>query len=255
MNRQQWVIAINTFRELVRTRVFLILAIFAILMTSLSTFLGEMTFGTQKRVIIDMGLAAMHIVLVILSVFVSVSFVRREIENKSVMSLLSKPLSRFDYFMGKFLGGWFLNLIFAILALSILRLILGNLVGVAPEIWFQVCLGMILEMSILLALSLFLAMVLKGFTSMATCVGIFLLGHWLQDLTFFARKSKNETFVVFADVMNWIVPNLEMFNWRSYLFVGKSASEQILPAFLHASGWVIVLLTLLVLVVRRKDIV
>ncbi len=255
MNRQQWVIAFNTFRELVRSRVFLVLIVFAVLIFFMSLILGNLTFGDHYRVVLDFGLTAIQIVLVVLSVLLSISLVRKEIENKSVMSLLSKPLSRTDYFLGKFLGCLLLNVIFAFLGLVILYLILWEMNEADIKVWFQVYAGIIFESSVLLSLSLFLGMALQGVSSMAVCVGVFLLGHWLDSLFFFAQKSGNIVFINFAKIVSWLLPNLEMFNWRGYLYTGKIPEGLFFPAALHCMGWTIILLSLLNFMMKKKDII
>ena len=255
MNRLQWIIAFNTFRELVRSRVFLILAVFAFLMSLLSLVLGSLTFGDHYRVILDFGLTAVHLAMVVLSVFVSISLVRKEIDNKLVMSLLSKPLSRSDYFLGKFFGCLLLKMIFVALSFVILRLILWQMQTADLMGWIQVYLGFIFEGGVLLALSLLLGMALQGFSSVAVCVGLFLFGHWLDSLNFFAHKSKEPLFIGFSDFVGWVIPNLEMFNWRRYLYAGHIPNGLFTPALLHALGWTILLLFMLNFMMRKKDIV
>ena len=97
-------IARNTFREAVRDRVLYNLVLFVLLITASAIFLGELTAGQEARTIVDFGLGAMLVFGAFISIFVGVSLVSKEIERRTVFAIFSKPVSRSEFIIGKYLG-------------------------------------------------------------------------------------------------------------------------------------------------------
>ena len=97
-------VAANTFRETVRERVLYNLILFALLMMVSGLFLGQLSVGQDEKIIKDVGLAAMDVFGTLIAVFIGVGLVSKEIERRSLHPLLAKPLSRGEFFLGKFAG-------------------------------------------------------------------------------------------------------------------------------------------------------
>jgi ABC-type transport system involved in multi-copper enzyme maturation permease subunit len=97
-------VAANTFRETVRERVLYNLLLFAILMTLSGLLLGQLSIRQDEKILKDIGLAAMEIFGVLISVFIGTGLVSKEIERRSLYPLLAKPLTRGEFFLGKFAG-------------------------------------------------------------------------------------------------------------------------------------------------------
>jgi len=94
----------NTFRECIRERVLYNLVIFAILMILSGLFLGQLSIRQDEKILKDIGLASMDFFGTLIAVFVGVGLVGKEIERRSLYPLLAKPLSRDEFFLGRFLG-------------------------------------------------------------------------------------------------------------------------------------------------------
>jgi ABC-type transport system involved in multi-copper enzyme maturation permease subunit len=97
-------VAANTFRETVRERVLYNLLLFAILMTLSGLLLGQLSIRQDEKILKDIGLAAMDLFGVLIAVFIGTGLVSKEIERRSLYPLLAKPLSRGEFFLGKFAG-------------------------------------------------------------------------------------------------------------------------------------------------------
>src|ERR1700734_4440231 len=103
------VVAINTFREAVRDRVLYNLLFFALVMIAASILVGEISIGISRLVIINLGLTAISIFGLVMSIFIGVGLVYKEIEKRTLYSLLAKPIKRWEFIVGKF-GGLLLTL-------------------------------------------------------------------------------------------------------------------------------------------------
>ena len=98
------VVAVNVFRESVRDRVPYNLVVFAILLIASSYLIGQLTAGQDVKIIKDLGLAATSIFGLFIAVFIGIGLVSKEVEKRSIYSLLAKPIQRHDLVVGKYLG-------------------------------------------------------------------------------------------------------------------------------------------------------
>src|SRR5436305_12054357 len=97
-------VAINVFRESVRDRVPYNLVIFAILLIGASFVLGQLTAGQDVKIIKDLGLAATSVFGLFIAIFIGIGLVSKEVERRSIYSLLAKPIRRQEFLLGKYLG-------------------------------------------------------------------------------------------------------------------------------------------------------
>src|ERR1044072_1844511 len=97
-------IARNAFREAFRDRVLYNLVLFVLLLTAASIFIGELSAGQERKVIVDLGLSAMLLFGMFFAVFVCVGLVYKEIERRTIYAVFSKPVGRGEFLVGKYLG-------------------------------------------------------------------------------------------------------------------------------------------------------
>ncbi|HSB73848.1 MAG TPA: ABC transporter permease [Candidatus Methylomirabilis sp.] len=97
-------IAFNTFREAIRDRILYSLLVFAMAMIGASVILSMLSVGGEARIIKDLGLAAIGLVGTLIAVFIGVGLVHKEIERRTLYTIITKPIRRADFVLGKFLG-------------------------------------------------------------------------------------------------------------------------------------------------------
>lgn len=102
--RQIYAIALNTFREAVRNRILYLILFFSLLLIGSSGVLGELTTSDKEKIIKDLGFAAISWFGLAISVFLGVSLVYNELEKKTIYTIVSKPISRWQFLLGKFAG-------------------------------------------------------------------------------------------------------------------------------------------------------
>lgn len=254
--RVMWVITYNTFKEIIRDRILLGIAIFAVLLFGLSIALGELSFAENARITIDLGLAGIHFSCVILALFIGSHLVWKEIEKQTILTVLTKRISRVQFLIGKFFG---MALVLAVveLGLSAVLIVLLYQVGMSPElVFFQASAGIFLESLIILGFTLLFGVISKPLLAMMMVGGIFLIGHWQSSMAYFAKKSNSLWFVGFEKVLKVIVPDLERFNWRDLVVYRETVSlGDFSFALAHAGLWLIILISLSALLFERKDFV
>src|SRR3977135_3121775 len=94
----------NAFREAVRDRVLYNLVLFVLLLTAAAVFLGDLSGGQERKIVVDLGLSALLLFGVFIAIFVGVGLVYKEIERRTVYAIFSKPVSRGEFLIGKYLG-------------------------------------------------------------------------------------------------------------------------------------------------------
>ena len=104
MTRAIGIIALNVFRESVRDKVLYNLVFFAIVLMGASYLIGQLTAGQDVKIIKDLGLAATSVFGLFIAVFIGIGLVSKEVERRSIYSLLSKPIERHHLIVGKYVG-------------------------------------------------------------------------------------------------------------------------------------------------------
>lgn len=254
--RAVWVIAKNTFREIIRDRILYGICVFALFLLGISLALGQLSFAEQARISADFGFTGIQIGVCVLAVFVGSTLVAREIEKQTILTLLARPISRTQFLMGKFAG---LSLVILTIMVGLGLVLLGVVAFLNLSIkWnFLVALfGVFLEADILLAFALLFGTFSRPIMTVIFTVSLFLIGHWVNSLYFFIEKSTSSSFKMIGTVITKIVPNLEMFNWRSApIYDSVIPLTQILHSLAYAVGWIVFLSVLTSLIFRRRDFV
>src|SRR5581483_1696697 len=97
-------IAANVFKESVRDKILYSLVLFAVLLIAASLLLSQLTAGQEVKIIKDLGLAAISVIGLFIAVFIGIGLVSKEVEKRSIYSLLAKPMTRPQLILGKFFG-------------------------------------------------------------------------------------------------------------------------------------------------------
>lgn len=252
-----WALARTTLREMLRERVFLVVVLIAVALLGLSFLLGALSFAEQQKILTDFGFLAIQVAALGVSLFSGSYLLSKEIEKQTCLLILSRPVSRDQFILGKLLGVLALNT----LLIGALALLLCALLGLwkTPEVlgtYAVICLSLWFESAILLCLVICFSLIVRPVLALGAGVMVFLLGHWLGDLSFFAEKSKEAIFIQAVQVFHWITPNFYRMNWKSFYFLENGIPAQnVVWMVAHMSGWALLLVLITNFFFRRKDIV
>src|SRR6266513_5165048 len=95
---------VNTLTELTRLKVFYVLLVFALLLIGSSIFMAQFTFQQEFQILKDISLGAMSIFTSLLAILATARLIPQEIEDRTIYTILAKPVPRFEYVLGKLLG-------------------------------------------------------------------------------------------------------------------------------------------------------
>ena len=207
-------IALNTFREAVRDRVLYNLVAFAVLMCGTAILVGQISFGIEKLVVINLGLTAVSLFGVVISIFIGIGLVSKEIDKRTLYTLLSRPVRRWEFVLGKFLGlvgTLFVNTFFMAIG------VLGAMLYVShrfakPDGWVLVAVYFIvLQFVIVTALALLFSSFSSPLMSAVFAFSLFIVGAFAEDLRGFAGMTRGITRWI-ATAAAYLVPNFSALN-------------------------------------------
>jgi Cu-processing system permease protein len=250
-----WCLALNTYREVVRDRILYGLLLFALMLIVLSLALGQLSFAEQARISTNFGLAAMHLSAVALAIFIGGHLIYKELERKTILTILVRPISRLQFLFGKALG---LSLVLFVMILGLMAVMSFVLyvLGSSPSwmlLWIGV--GLFFECLVLLGWTLFLSTFLKPLLAISCTVGLFLIGHWQSSLRFFADKADSGLLPVVATIVRYTVPDLERVDWKAFMIYPEGwQNSAALWSILYCFAWFVTLILLARLVFERKDV-
>ncbi len=246
-------VAANTFRETVRERVLYNLVFFAILMTLAGLLLGQLSIRQDEKILKDMGLAAMDLFGTLIAVFIGTGLVSKEIERRSLYPLLAKPLSRGEFFLGKFSGLGFTLLVNLSVMLAGLLLTLA-VSGRRPDTAlltavYPIFLGLLLVVAFAM---LFSTLTTSTLAALLT-VGVVVVGRF-ADVIRGMREVVPGVPGWLVDALFTIVPNFSNFDFKNKVAYGEAVSVGVLCwVTLYAAAWIVVALGLGLASFRSRD--
>lgn len=188
-------VALNTFREAVRDRVFYNLLLFAVLLVGASLVIGQLAAGQDVKIIKDLGLAASLLFGVGIAVFIGIQLVAREVERRSVHATLSKPVSRPTFLLGKYVGLLLtlgVNIVVMAVALFAVLAVYGALtppgvqaIWTAPALDPRLLAALALiyvELAVVTAIALLFSTYSSALLSATFTSAIWVAGHFVGDL-------------------------------------------------------------------------
>jgi ABC-type transport system involved in multi-copper enzyme maturation permease subunit len=209
-------IALNTFRENLRDKLLYNLLIFALLMIGSSLLLMRLTLGEFHRLLLDIGLGSVNIFSVLIAIFVGIGLVSKEIDKKTIYTIVSKPVARFEFLLGKFFG-LTITLLVNILVMTAGLLAVLMAQSVPIELVLFKAIGLILlECMVVTAVALLCSTFTSATLSAIFTLAIYVIGHLTADLKTFSLKMEGLGRSV-LEGMYYLLPNLERFNLKGHV--------------------------------------
>lgn len=248
------VIAAQTFTEARRNKVFYSIFLFALIVILNSYIFTEVTITTVDRMIKDTGIAAINIFALALMVFTGIGVINREIDRRSIYAVVAKPIGRYEFIVGKYLGLLAMMLATCGLMFAGLLIALHSFKTPITEAVFLGLLGIFLEVAVLGAFAVLCSTFTNSFVSGFMTAAMFISGHLSAELKFFAAKSDSSVVRTVGEGLYLLVPNLERFNYKYHVAYDLTVSASSLGMNgLYALGYVAAFLTGAVVIFSQRD--
>lgn len=249
-----WTIARNTFREAIRDRILYGLLAFALLLIGTSVALADLSIGQQQRLVKDIGLGAISLIGVLMAVFLGITLVSREIERRTVYTILSKPIHRYQFLLGRYLG------LVATIGVNVVVMGAGLAALVLAKGWWHPNLlaALLLVTEELLVVAA-IATLFSSFTTPTLAaiftLGLFVVGHLTGTLRTLAERAPEAATRAFAAALYYLLPNLEAFNVKGRVANREAVSLlEVGLASGYAALYLLAVLALAVVVFERREL-
>ena len=258
--RRTWALALNTLTELVRLKIFYFLLIFALLLIGSSAFLLQFSFQDQFQMLKDLSLGAMSIFTSLLAILATAGLLPKDIEDRTLYTILAKPVSRLEYLLGKLCGVVLLLLVAMVLMGAMFAAVLvwrshvvsaeilasgaspeevaqqlGGLHATAfnPNLWAG---GLVIytKACLLASMTLFISTFASSslFTIIVSVV-VYFIGHlqstardyWQASRTLVGAGVLTKTFLAVVAI---VFPDFQMFNLVDEIVVGTPVATALL---------------------------
>jgi ABC-type transport system involved in multi-copper enzyme maturation permease subunit len=261
-------VAWHVFKESVRDRVLYAIGAFALVLVAASVLVGQLTAGQDVKIIKDLGLATIEIAGLLMTVFIGVGLVAREIDRRSIYSLLAKPLPRWEFILGKYAGlvltivvnvaamtaALYLMLLY--MSLTLPSNVLASLD--APPVDVRLLISVLLitaELALLTAIAVFFS----TFSSSALWSTIFTLGLYVAgvespDLRNFNNIVDAPAMAHVVSAIGWIIPAFSAFDVKDQVVHGLHVpAGLVLQTLAYAGVYIAVLLVAAVAIFSRRE--
>jgi len=258
--RKIFALATNTYREALRQKVLYTLGFFGLLIIFSAYFIAQLSVGgVFEKIVKDIGLFAIFFFGIFLSITMGVSLVFKEVERRTIYTILSKPVSRLEFVLGKYLG-----LVFVVGLMTSLMLLAfyGVLSFYATSLDVALLKGaylMFVEFCVIISICLVFSSYSSALMSSMFAFSFFVLGHLSDNfanmLMTFAKKYNIDPEKVFP-----IAKLVELFNLDIFVIHTKVVHGMAIPKYymwkatLYGLAWIVLCLSLSMLLFRRKDL-
>lgn len=250
-------IASNTFREAVRDRVLYNLIAFALLISGAAIFIGQISIEIERLVVVNLGLTAVSLFGVVIAIFIGIGLVSKEIERRTLYTVLSRPVRRWEFIIGKFFGlagTLVVNTFFMAVGVFAALLYVAHKFSSADGFIFVALYFIILEFLILCSLALLFSSFSSPLLSAVFTFSLFVIGSFADDLRGFAAMTHGVARWI-ATAAAYLVPNFSTLNVISAVAHQQSIGAQlILQNTFYALFYSAMALSGAVLIFERRNL-
>ncbi len=214
MNSRIGYVAFNTFREAVRDRVLYNLVAFAVLLSGAAILVGEISIDIERLVVVNLGLTAVSLFGVVIAIFMGIGLVSKEIEKRTLYTVLARPVRRWEFVVGKFFGltgTLVVNTFFMAIGVFLALLYVAHKFGKADIPVLVALYFIVLEFLIVCALALLFSSFSTPLMSAVFSFALFIIGSLAEDLRGFAHITHGLAGIVATGVA-YLVPNFSALN-------------------------------------------
>jgi Cu-processing system permease protein len=250
-------IALNTFRESVRDRVLYNLILFVLLLVGASVFISDLSVYLESQFAATLGLSAMLVFGALIAIFTGVGLVYKEIDKRTVYNMLSKPVRRSEFIIGKYLGLCITLLVNSAVMIFATELAILYVNGGFVELHRTVLAAgylVYLELALMVAVALMFSSFSTPMLSALFSFAIYVIGSLSKDLLMMASITQSEITKGVLKALYYLLPNLSNFG-----FITQASHGQVVPltmalsATIYAIVYISILLSAAVLIFQRKN--
>jgi ABC-type transport system involved in multi-copper enzyme maturation permease subunit len=250
-------IASNTFREAVRDRVLYNLIAFALLLSGAAILVGQISIEIEKLVVINLGLTAVSLFGVVIAIFIGIGLVSKEIDKRTLYTVLSRPVRRWEFIIGKFCGlagTLVVNAFFMAVGVFAALFYVSHKFVRADALILVALYFIVLEFLIVCSVALLFSSFSSPLLSAVFTFSLFVIGSFAEDLRNFAGMAHGVSRWL-ATGAAYLVPNFSAFNViTSIAHEQPVAAQLILQNTLYALFYAAMALSGAILIFEHRNL-
>jgi len=246
-------LARNTFREAIRNKVLYSFVGFSFVFMIASIFMGEVTIGEKVKIIKDLGLSSIQLFGIFIAIFVGIGLIYKEIDKRTIYTIITRPISRAEFIIGKYFGLVFTLFILTLVMTCFFLAIVFYYSHIFEWMLLVPIVFIFIELMVITAMSIFFSSYASPFLSALLTLLFFVTGHMTYQLRSFS-KSYGNIYETIMSVAYYVLPNLENFNFKSRI-VHKLpiSSNELIFSFGYGLLWIFTLIMIASLIFRKRD--
>lgn len=248
-------IAHNVFRETVREQVLYLLLLFGGIMAAAFALLPQFTGLAERDLIPNVGTAAIEVVSLVVVAFVGANLINREIDKRTILPLIAKPLGRADFLLGKLLGLWaVLVVLIGVMTGGLLLLMAAAKVFLPIGAVFISSGFLCMQFLLLGTFALFYGSFTSSLVASLLTFATYLVGHFSADLLQLGKISDNPGTKRLTEALFLVLPDLSRTNLKNLAIYGDlPAPEQLWQNGLYTLSYTLVVLSLTIVIFGKKE--
>lgn len=249
-------IAIYTFREAVRNKILYSILFFAIALIFLALAIGPASLNQDERIINDVGFFALSFFGNVVAIFLGVTMLFQELERKTIYTILSKPVARRTYFLGKFAGmALTLAVQVAIMSAALFAVLLIRGDSISSLQLYAVALAWV-ETLVIAGVALFFSSFSTPYVSGFLTFGVFLVGRLVPELQAYLPKIESPAAVALGRGIIAVAPDLQLFTLSTQINYDIVVPfSYVVSAATYGLSYTAVFLLIGVLIFERRDFI
>lgn len=253
--KPSWVIAKNTYKEIIRDKLLYGIFFIAVLVTTSSFFLATISLEQNARVLENIGLEAINLFTLFICVFVATNSMYKDIDRRAFYLLFSKPINRGQYILGKF-GGSMLLLATSLLILTGLFSLGSWFIDKSVVTAALINLGYaFMEIGLISALAIMFSCFTAPLNAALYSLAIYIIGHSLDLLRKFVESMDSRILHGVVNFFYYLLPNLEKFNVRGSVLYGIAIPPaHILWSIVYFLVYTSAVLALAVTIINKREV-
>jgi len=248
-------IANNGFQEVIRDRILYFIGFFSLLLILAQRIIPEIAAGTHEKILLDFGIGAIAILSVIVAIFVGTALINKEIEKRTLLMLIPKPISRAELILGKHLG---LTAVLGVTVIIMMGIYLAMLsfsdISYPTGALVIAAVYLLLELSLIVAVAILFGVFTSSILATLLSFGVYLMGHFSEDLVELGKLSENASIESLTTSLYLVLPNLSRLDLKNEAVYGSlPSSAELLNHALYGILYTALLLIISMIVFAQKE--
>lgn len=244
-----------TFLEVYRSKLMISLAFLAFGLICVSYVASEFAYGAPAKVALDVGFGVMSISNLIISIFIGANLINKEIEQRTLYMVISKPISRAAFLMGK---------IFGLSSILLINSLVLGLLSIFIYLFFEGAYSPLMAWSILfsflevftvLIFSIFFSLITNTTLSVVFTITVFIVGHALNETSKLMLVKISSFYSTLLDFAFIVVPNFYKLNLKDFVLYQQNISnEYLISTLTYLALYLVALMTAVLLIFKNKNL-